>query len=67
MMKLQPDATVLTGCWIVQGGKANGDVTRERIGWLLARHLRKVADNPEGGRWTPKDKDFGLQCRPGPE
>ena len=57
MTKLQPSETVLTGSWIAQNGKVHGDAICERIKWLLAHHLQKVADSPRWGVWKTLDRD----------
>jgi Immunity protein 27 len=61
MTKLQPNEQLLTGSWIAQNGKVHGDAICERIKWLLAHHLQKVADSPQWGAWETlyRDPDDG--------
>jgi len=47
----QPNEQILTGRWLVEDGHARGDTVCERIAWLIAHHLQKVADSPESGAW----------------
>ena len=51
MIKLQPHEQRLTGSWVAQDGKVHGDAICERIKWLLAHDLKKVADSPQWGAW----------------
>jgi Immunity protein 27 len=57
MKKLQPDETNLTGDLIVHGTRVEGDETTERIEWLVAHYLQKVALSPESGGWEILYKD----------
>jgi hypothetical protein len=61
MTKLQSNEQVLTGSWIAENGKVHGDAICERIIWLLAHHLRKIADSPQWGAWETlyQDPDDG--------
>jgi hypothetical protein len=61
MTKLEPSESDLTGIWIVVDGKIRGDSTCERIHWLIAHHLRKVAVSKQSGGWDTlyQDPDDG--------
>src|ERR1700728_2234794 len=61
MTKLQSNEQRLTGSWIAQDGKVHGDAICERIKWLLAHDLQKVADSPQWGAWETlyRDPDDG--------
>jgi Immunity protein 27 len=61
MIKLQPNEQLLTGSWVAQTDKVHGDAICERIKWLLAHHLQKVADSPGSGAWETlyRDPDDG--------
>jgi len=61
MTRLQPNDERLTGSWIAQNGKVYGYAICERIKWLLAHHLQKVADSPQWGAWETlyRDPDDG--------
>ena len=58
MNKLQPNERVLTGNWLVQAGHARRDATCERIEWLTAHQLRKIADSPQWGAWKTLYRDL---------
>jgi hypothetical protein len=60
-MKLQNNETDLLGNWVVQDGKAVADATCERIAWLAANHLCKVAVSERWGEWETlyQDPDDG--------
>jgi Immunity protein 27 len=60
-IKLQPNEQILTGRWSVEDGHARADVICDRIDWLIAHHLQKVADSPQSGAWETlyKDPDDG--------
>jgi hypothetical protein len=45
MNKLQPNEQILTGAWLVEDGRARGDAACERIEWLIAHHLQRIADS----------------------
>jgi hypothetical protein len=57
MMKLQPGETLLTGSWVMENSQMHGDATCERIHWLIAHHLQKIADSPQWGAWETLYKD----------
>ncbi len=61
MTKLQPNEQLLTGSWIAENGEVHDDAISERIKWLLADHLRKIADSPQSGGWETlyQDPDDG--------
>ena len=61
ILKPQPNERILTGRWLVENGRARGDVTCERIEGLMAHHLQKVVDSPEAGAWETlyRDPDDG--------
>jgi hypothetical protein len=58
-MKPKPEETELIGEWVFAEGKINGDATCERVEWLTANYLKKVAGSgwetlyvdPEDGRF----------------
>jgi hypothetical protein len=60
-MKLRPDETILIGKWLTENGQVRADVTCDRIGWLTAHHLRKVAISKQWGGWETlfQDPDDG--------
>jgi len=51
MNKLQPNEQILTGAWLVEDRRARGDAACERIEWLIAHHLQRIADSPQSGAW----------------
>jgi hypothetical protein len=59
--KLQPNEQILTGRWLIENGHTRGDAICERIEWLIAHHLQKVAISPESGGWETlyRDPDDG--------
>jgi len=57
MKPLEPTETDLTGRWIVVNGKVVGDAATERIEWLTARALEKIAFSPESGAWETLFRD----------
>jgi Immunity protein 27 len=57
MNRLQPNEQILTGAWLVQDGRARGDAACERIEWLIAHHLQKIADRPRSGAWETLYRD----------
>jgi hypothetical protein len=61
MNKLHPDEQVLTGAWLFVDGPAQRDRVCERIEWLIAHQLLKVADSPQSGAWETlyRDPDDG--------
>jgi hypothetical protein len=54
---LHAHETNLTGNWIVQNGRMAGDITCQRIEWLISHYLRKVADSPKVGAWETVYQD----------
>jgi hypothetical protein len=42
---------------VVQDGGARGDAACERIEWLIAHHLQKIADRPQSGAWETLYRD----------
>ncbi|HET8919572.1 MAG TPA: Imm27 family immunity protein [Xanthobacteraceae bacterium] len=57
MTKLQPNEEILTGRWLVENDRALGDAACERIEWLIAHHLQKIADSPQSGAWETLYRD----------
>jgi immunity protein 27 of polymorphic toxin system len=57
IIKLQPNEKILTGRWQVADGRARADAICDRIDWLIAHHLQKVADNPQSGAWETLYRD----------
>jgi Immunity protein 27 len=55
--QLKANETELTGDWLVQNGRVKGDITCQRIEWLIKHYLRKVADSSEGGGWETLYQD----------
>jgi hypothetical protein len=39
---------MLTGTWLVEEGRTRADDTCERIAWLIAHHLQRIVDSPQG-------------------
>jgi hypothetical protein len=60
-MRLQPEETELVGKWFVLNGQVRGDATYERVQWLAANHLRRLAISKEYGAWETlfQDPDDG--------
>jgi Immunity protein 27 len=54
---LRADETQVIGIWILQYGQPQGDVSCERIEWLVKHVLEKIADSPEGGGWETLYRD----------
>jgi hypothetical protein len=68
-MKITSSEADIVGSWIVDGGKVRGDAACERIEWLTAHHLRKVAVSPQSGGWEtlfqdPEDGRFWERTYP---
>jgi hypothetical protein len=42
---LKPEETQLVGMWLDLGGKVTGDAVADRVEWLTASRLEKVAEN----------------------
>jgi hypothetical protein len=61
LTKLQPDEWLLTGKWLIEDGRPCRDLVCERIEWLIAHYLQKVAVSPESGAWETlyRDPDDG--------
>src|ERR1700740_3069555 len=59
--KLKPGEVELVGKWITVNGQVHPDETCERIQWLTAHHLRKVATSKQWGDWETlfEDHDDG--------
>lgn len=57
MKPIQPHETELTGSWIIEGGRACGDATCERIQWLTQNYLIQVDHSRAGGRWETLYRD----------
>jgi Immunity protein 27 len=57
MTKLQPNEQLLTGSWVAQNDNVHGDAICERIKWLLAHHLQKIADSTQWGAWETLYRD----------
>jgi Immunity protein 27 len=52
----------------MEGGRARGDLC-ERIAWLIAQHLQKIADRRQSGAWEtlyrdPDDGRYWERTRP---
>ncbi len=47
-MKLLKAENRLTGSWIYKGNNISKDEITERIEWLLANHLNKIAEDSSG-------------------
>jgi hypothetical protein len=45
---LQPAEECLIGTWLDRGGRIEGDFTYDRIQWLLAERLERVATDASG-------------------
>jgi len=60
-MKLKHDETNVVGNWIVENGQVRGDATCERIRWLTAHYLKKLATSKQYGAWETlfQDPDDG--------
>jgi hypothetical protein len=60
MEPLQPDETLPVGQWIADDGKAREDEVCDRIRWLLADHLERLASDQQSG-WDTlyRDPDDG--------
>jgi hypothetical protein len=56
-MTLRPEETELIGKWIVEHGQTRADSTCERIQWLAAHHLRKIAISKQWGAWETLFED----------
>lgn len=56
-----PNEQVLTGGWLVKDGRAREDAICQRIEWLVAHHLHKIAESPQSGAWETlyRDPDDG--------
>ena len=50
-MKLRSTETELVGKWEIVAGHVRGDATCERIEWLIANHLKKIALSNQSGGW----------------
>jgi hypothetical protein len=57
IIKPQPHEQILTGRWLVEDGRARRDALCERIAWLIAHHLQKIADSPQSGAWETLYRD----------
>jgi len=60
-VKLKASETDLVGKWITVYGRVRGDHVCERIEWLTAQHLRKIAVSKNWGGWETlfQDPDDG--------
>lgn len=56
-MKLRPHETVLSGSWICVNNVMRGDDGCERIDWLIANELKKIASSPQWGDWETLFQD----------
>jgi len=56
-MKLDPSETDLIGRWLELNGSVVADPVEQRIGDLVARHLKKVAVSPQSGAWETLYRD----------
>lgn len=56
-MTLRPDETVLTGSWEFSNNKMRADAVCDRIEWVIANELRKVASSPQWGDWEALYQD----------
>jgi hypothetical protein len=58
---LKADEKSVAGEWIYRDGRMAGDLSCERIEWLIHNHLQKVADSLRNGAWETlyRDPDDG--------
>ena len=56
-MKLQPNEYLLTGAWIYANNAMHSDDVCERIEWLIANTLKKVASSSQWGDWETLFQD----------
>lgn len=56
-MKLRSRENILTGSWTLVNNEVRGDAVCERIEWLIANELRKVASSPQWGDWETLFQD----------
>jgi len=45
--ELKPEETELVGMWLDLGGRVTGDAIADRVEWLTATRLEKLAENRE--------------------
>lgn len=57
MNDLRPDEYLLIGRWIDDAGTLKADSVCERIEWLIAHRLKRLADSPEWGGWETLYQD----------
>ena len=57
VMKLRPTETELIGKWEIVDGQIRRDATCERIEWLTANYLEKVAVSKQWGEWETLFRD----------
>jgi hypothetical protein len=57
--RLQANETELTGNWLAENGRVTGDITCQRIEWLVEHYLRKVADSVGGWETLYQDPEDG--------
>ena len=50
-MSIAANETILTGGWIFDGTTNRADPVCERIHWLTAHYLKKLAISPQWGDW----------------
>lgn len=58
-MNLRADEFVLHGHWTALGAAHRADTTCDRIEWLLAHALERVASSPQWGDWEVLYRDPG--------
>ena len=57
MTKLEPHEVELTGAWIFEDGRMQGDAATERIMWLVSHYLQKIATSKDYGAWETLFQD----------
>ncbi len=43
--ELKPEETELVGMWLDLGGSVTGDAVADRVAWLTAKRLKKLAED----------------------
>lgn len=56
-MKLQSNESLLAGSWVLVNNEMHGDATCERIEWLVANELKKIASSTQWGDWETLFQD----------
>ncbi|ACM19507.1 hypothetical protein Geob_1147 [Geotalea daltonii FRC-32] len=52
---LKPEETELVGMWLDLGLKITGDAIADRVEWLAANRLQKLAEKPDEGAELYRD------------